>query len=305
VFVQTSAVEDMEEFRVAYNRVSDVIPVLSISGIKIEKLGAEVQDQYIIIDKALDRVQRVLGINDSFLGMAFASDSGRKVKLQQGATIMSLRYVTARIEAFYRSLGEDIAALVKQYYTANQVLLITDDVSGNRWIELNRPMMEFTGDIDPATGQPTQRPILLPMINPASGDYEEDEEGNIILAPISDEDTEFAYSKYQIKIESTAYNDEDEKAQLLLETMMSGQIGQMVSQINPAGFFKMAALSVKSTRTKYSPDIAEVLEQTSAALQGDPQANAAAAQQASGGQQQGSPKSKALKLPTNTNEGVQ
>lgn len=303
VFVREGAVKNFNDFQEAYNRVNGVIPVLDLSGIKVEKLSVEVQEQYVIIDKALDRIQKVLGINDSFLGLAYASDSGRKVKLQQGATIMSLRYVTARIESFYRSLGEDIAALVKQYYTANQVLLITDEVSGRRWVELNRPMLEFTGNFTPS-GEPEYTPILLPHIDPASGDFVEDNEGNIILAPIAEEATEFSYTKFQISIESAAFNDEDEKAQLLLETMMSGQIGQMVAQVNPAGFFKMASLSIKSTKTKFSNDIAAVLEQTSQALQQSPQANSQAAANASGQtpQQAGS---STLKLPTNTNEGVQ
>lgn len=304
VFVQEDAVSNLEEFRTAYNRVSDVIPVTSINGIKIEKLNTEVQDQYIIVDRALDRIQRVLGINDSFLGMAYASDSGRKVKLQQSATIMSLRYVTARIESFYRSLGTDITALVKQYYRAEQVLLITDDVNGQRWVAINQPIAKPTGQVDQVTGQPVMEPILLPEIDPASEEYMEDEEGNIILAPIAEEETDFTFTKYQVTIESTAYNDEDEKAQLLLETMMSGQIGQMVAQINPAGFFKMASLSVKSTKTRFSPDIAEVLEQTSQALQQDPQANTEAANRASGAPAAQGGMSQALKLPANTNEGV-
>lgn len=304
VFVQEGAVQNIEEFTTAYNRVSNVIPVININGIKIEKLGAEVQDQYIIIDRALDRIQRVLGINDSFLGMAYASDSGRKVKLQQSATIMSLRYVTARIEAFYRSLGQDITALIKQYYRAEQVLLITDDVNGQRWVAINQPIEQNTGEIDPMTGQPITEPVLLPEIDPGSGEYVEDEEGNIILAPIAEENTDFTFTKYQVTIESTAYNDEDEKAQLLLETMMSGQIGQMTAQINPAGFFKMASLSVKSTKTRFSPDIAEVLEQTAQMLQQSPDANQEAANRAAGAPSVDSPQSKALKLPTNTNEGV-
>jgi hypothetical protein len=302
-YVQDGAVENIDEFTSVFNRVNAVIPVLDLSGIRIEKLAKEIQDQYVIVDKALDRIQRVLGINDSFLGMAYASDSGRKVKLQQSATIMSLRYVTARIEAFYRSLGEDIAALVKQYYTANQIMMVADEVAGPRWIEVNKPMMQFTGKFTPE-GEPEYTPILLPQLDPASGDFLEDDEGNVILAPVSEEGTEFGFTKFQIKIESTAYNDEDEKAQLLLETMMSGQIGQMVSQVNPAGFFKMAALSVKSTKTKFSPNIAEVLDRTAAMLSQDPAANEQAAQNAGGGQQASSPQSKALKLPANTNEGV-
>ena len=304
VFVAEGSVKNINEFRTAYNRVSDVIPVLNLGGIKVEKLGAEVQDQYLIIDRALDRIQRVLGINDSFLGMAYASDSGRKVKLQQSATIMSLRYITARIESFYRSLGQDITALVKQYYKAEQVLLITDDVNGQRWVAINQPMQRPTGQYDPMTGQPIMEPILLPETDPASGDYVESEDGEIILAPVSEENSDFSFTKYSVTIESTAYNDEDEKAQLLLETMMSGQIGQMVAQINPAGFFKMASLSVKSTKTRFSPDIAEVLEQTAQALQQNPQANAEAANRASGAPQVEGGMSQALKLPTNTNEGV-
>ena len=211
---------------------------------------------------------------------------------------MSLRYITARIESFYRSLGQDIAALVKQYYTANQILSIVDEVSGQRWVELNKPMMQFSGQFTPQ-GEPEYIPILLPYTDPASGEIAEDEEGNIILAPIAEEGTEFSYSKYQIRIESVAYNDEDEKAQLLLETMMSGNIGQAVLQVNPAGFFKMAALSVKSTKTKFSPNIAEVLENTAAAFtnQQQPQQPIETSEV--------NPKSKVLKLPTNTNEGVQ
>ncbi len=303
-FVEEGSVKDMDAFINSYNRVSGVIEVLSLNGIKIEKLSGDIQQQYIIVDRALDRIQRVLGINDSFLGMAFASDSGRKVKLQKDATIMSLRYVTARIEGFYRSLGQDIAKLAQQYYTANQILMIVDEVVGNRWIEINKPMVAFSGEYD-NEGNPIMSPILLPMTDPANGDVMEDEEGNIILAPVTEAGQDFSVTEFQIQIQASSYNDEDEKAQLLLETVMSGQVGQMMSQINPSGFFKMAALSMKSMKTKYSPNIVEVLDQTAMMLGNNPAANAQAAQvaQGNGGMKQ-QPKSKALKLPTNTNEGV-
>ena len=88
----------------------------------------------------------------------------------------------------------------------------------------------------------------------------------------------------------------------MLETVMSGQVGQMISQINPKGFFEMAALSIKSMKTKYSPDMVKVLEQTAQMLQ-DPKANedaALVAQGSNGGG--GQAMSKTLKLPQNTNE---
>ena len=301
-FVQKGAVENVDDFAVKFNRVNAVIEVNDLAGVKIETLSREVLDQYTIIDKSMDRIQRILGINDSFLGMAFASDSGRKVKLQQSATIMSLRYMTARIESFYRSLGEDTAKLIRQYYTANQMLMIVDEVVGQRWIELNKPMTEFSGQFD-QQGQPVMTPILLPETDPANGDVLEDEDGNIILAPVNELDSEFTNMEFKVKIDASAYNDEDEKAQLLLETVMSGQVGQMMSQVNPAGFFQMSALAMKSMKTKYSPDIVEVLNQTAKMLGGDPNAQAAASEMAQGGGSQ-QPQSKALKLPQNTNEGV-
>lgn len=301
-FVEAEAVDNIDDFKTSFNRVNAVIEVKSLAGIKIEYMSAEVKDQYIILDNALDRIQRVLGINDSFLGMAFASDSGRKVKLQQNQTVMSLRYVTARIEAFYRSLGEDIANLVKQYYSANQVLAIADETTGQRWVELNKPMMEFAGRLD-EEGNPVYQPVLLPEVDPANGEIMETAEGDIILAPVPEADSEIAFTEFQLKIESSSYNDEDEKAQLLLETVMSGQVGQMLSQVNPAGFFTMSALAMKSMKTKYSPDIVRVLNETAAMLGQDPAASQQASEMAQGGSSQ-QPKSATLKLPQNTNEGV-
>jgi hypothetical protein len=304
VYVEEGAVEDIEIFRQAVNRVNGVIEVESLSKIKVEEMSREVLDQYIIIDKSFDRIQRILGINDSFLGMAFASDSGRKVKLQKDATIMSLRYMTARIESFYRSLGWDTANLIKQFYTANQVLRVSDEASGNRWIEINKPMMQPTGQLD-EEGQPVMEPILLPMEDPASGEFIQDPDGNIVLAPVAEEQSEFMFTEFEVDIESTSYNDEDEKAQLMLETVMSGNIGTMLSQVNPSAFFKMAALSIKSMKTKYSPNISALLEQTSQSLAENPEAQQGASEMAQGGSSGGSqPLSKGFKLPQNTNEGV-
>ena len=303
VFVQEGAVTNIENFKTLINRVNSVIPVNDLGGIRIDQMSKEVLDQYTLIDKALDRIQRVLGINDSFLGMAYASDSGRKVKLQQSATIMSLRYFTARIESFYQSLASDIANLAKQYYRATQFLRVTDEMTGIRWVEINKPMEMFTGKMDDQ-GQPIFKPILMEVIDPANGEMVEDEEGNILLAPISEDGTDFEYSNADIKIESSSYNDEDEKGQLMLESVMSGQIGQMLANVNPAGFFKVSSLAMKTMGTKYSPQISAILEQTAQQLGGDPQAEQEASAMAQGQQpSQQQPKSKSMKLPQNTNEG--
>lgn len=295
-FVEKNAVEDMAEFENAYNRVSGIVSVLDLAGIRVENLSREVLDQYGIIDKAFDRIQRILSINDSFLGMAFASDSGRKVKLQQNATITALRYLTGRIEDFYRLLGWDLANLAKQYYTAHQWFRVADEQVGQRWMELNKPLMTQTPDGQDAV-------IFEEVLDPASQKPMLDEDGNIIVAPIPTADTEIAFTKIDIEIESVAYNDEDEKNQLMMETVLSGSMGNMLAQVNPAGFFKASALSIRSMKTKYSPDISQILEETANMLGGNQQASTEASMMA-GQTPTSSPLSRTQKLPQNTNEPI-
>lgn len=295
-FVENGGVENLAEFTDQFNRVNAVIPVKSLKKIKIENLTREVIDQYTVIDKALDRIQRVLGVNDSFLGLAFASDSGRKVKLQQNATSLALRYVSVRIEQFYRLLGWDIVNLVKQYYTATQALRITDERVGERWVELNKPMISWTGQIDPQTGQPIMDYVWEEVTDPASGEPMTDENGNIIIAPLPEDKTEIAFTEVNISLDSVIYNDEDEKNQLMLENILQGSIGQTLLSANPAGYFKASSLAIKSMKSKYSIDISEILEQTGSMIS---QGSALAPTPEDPNAQPGS---QTLKIPQNTDE---
>jgi len=301
-FVEVGAVDNIEEFTDAFNRVNSIIEVNDLSGIKIETLSKELLDQYTVIDKAFDRIQRVLGINDSFLGMAFASDSGRKVKLQQNATIIAMRYMTSRLEGFYELLGWDIVNLTKQYYTSHQMLRIADESVGQRWIEINKPEEVFSGQLD-EQGQPIMEFMYEEVRDPASGEIMEDDNGNIIVAPIPTEGSEIAFTDVDVEISSVPYNDEDEKNQLMMETVIGGQIGNMLASVNPAGYFKASSLMIKTMKTKHSADIAEILSLTAEALGGSPEAAAQASEiaQGQGGDQS---KSQEQKLPTNTNEGL-
>lgn len=299
VFLETGAVEDLTKFTTQINRVNAIIPVNKLAKIKIENLTKEIVDQYTIIDKALDRIQRVLGVNDSFLGLAFASDSGRKVKLQQNATSLALRYVSVRIEQFYRLLGWDILNLVKQYFTANQVLQIADESVGQKWIELNKPMEMWTGKFDDA-GQPIMDLVWEEVLDPATGKPQVDENGNIIIAPVPTGETELAFTDVDLNVDSVIYNDEDEKNQLLLETVLQGNIGGNLININPAGFFQAASLTVRSMKSKHSIDISQILEQTSAMISG----NGNQMPQPPEDDKSTPTKSASLKLPQNTNEGA-
>jgi len=295
-FVQKGAVEDLGKFTVLFNRVNGVIPVNNLSGIKIENMGSDIVQQYTLIDKGFDRIQRVLGINDSFLGMAYASDSGRKVKLQQNASMVALRYITTKLELYYKLIGWDTVNLIQQYFTANQMLRVADESVGERWLELNKPLLLP----DPVTGQPSQ--VWDEDLDPATQEPNKDKEGNIIMVPLNDSRTDISFTEFDIEITTNSYNDEDEKNQLMLETMLGGNIGNTLMTVNPAGYLKASSLSVKSMKSKHSHDIAKILDDTAALLQPQPemQDNLGDATDVSSQQ----PKSAELKLPQNTNEGA-
>ena len=302
IFAEEGAISGTwNEFETAVNRVTGIIKVKKLSGVKVEQLSREALEQYAIVDKAFDRIQSILGVTDSFLGQAFASDSGRKVKLQQSATMMSLRYLTARIELIYKYIGQDILALASQYMYAEQSLRVTDEMTGYRFIQLNQPMTMFSGQFD-AQGQPVMQPVYEQVKDPDTNKPLEDESGNYVFAPIPEEGTEVKFDELDITIESTAYNDEDEKAQLMMESVMSGQMGQMLAQINPAGYLQVSSLALKSMKTKYSPEISAIFEQTAQMLGGNPEAEREAQFTGQATSGAGTPGSRSLKLPQNTNE---
>lgn len=265
-FVEDGAVANLDNFTDQFYRVNAVIPVKDLAGIKIESLSREVIDQYTVIDKSLDRIQRVLGINDSFLGMAYASDSGSKVKLQQNASVVAQRYSTAKIEQFYRLLGWDVVNLIKQYFTAHDVIRVADNYQGNKWVEMNKPLEVPTGQVNPQTGMPQTRLVFEEVLDPATNKPIKDKEGNLVMAPIPTEDTDIMFTKADIEIDSVSFADDDEKNQVLLEQFINGPMGNMLSQANPAGYFRAGALSVKNVKSKYSPELANILDQTAQML---------------------------------------
>lgn len=270
VYVEEGMVDDIEELVDAINRVNSIIQVKSLEGIKVVEMSKQVAEQYVIIDKALDRIQRVLSINDAFLGMAYAADSGTKVRIQQNASISALRYITLTIEQFYRLLGKDIINLVKQYYTATDVIRISDPEVVQRWVEINQPL-KIVVDID-ETGQPVYNYAWEEYRDPATGQVKVNTQGQIILVPTPTSETDIQFTEADIEVDSVAYNDEAERSRLVMEQFLSGPLGQMLSQVNPAGYFKAGSLAIKEMKTKNSDILASILEETAMMLQpGNPQ----------------------------------
>lgn len=306
VFAEENAVEDVDDFKEQVNRVNEVVIIKDLMGIKVEDMSRDVLQQYTIIDRGLQRIKDVLGVNDSFLGQAFASDSGRKVNLQQNSSKSQMTPIVKRIKLFYKLVGKDIVNFVQQYYVSSQILRMSDKVNGDRYIALNQPLMMPTGEVD-MYGQPIEQPVYYEDIDPDTGEVMEDEDGNIIMVPYNDPDTDIRFMDVDIKVEAVPYNNAAEQNQLLFETFLNGPVGQSVLQVNPAGYYKIAGMHISEFGTKSAPEIAKVLFETGQ-LVGEGQMDPSLAMSggdtqsimggALGGSNGGGPRSQTLQIPT-------
>jgi hypothetical protein len=264
-FVEDNAVDDVEEFRELFNRVNAVIPVQDLQGIRVEDMSRDIAAQYGIIDQALERVKKVLGINDSFLGSSFASDSGRKVAMQTQSSASQLTMVVDKVQYMFKMIGTDIVALAKQFYQAEQIFRIADPLNSEHYAHINKP-------IEMPTGQITEQGDLVTSIiwtedTQDDGTPKQDTDGAYLMTPLTEVDSTIRFSEVDIKIVATNGQNADERNQLLMETFINGPAGQILMQTNPAAYLRTLAMQVSEFGTKHSLEIARLLMETAMGIE--------------------------------------
>lgn len=261
IFAEPDSIEDTDKFMQVVNRINSFIPVLDLQGIKVEDMSNDIVQQYTIIDRNIERIQKVLSINDSFLGQAMASDSGRKVKLQQNASVTALRYITNVVEYMYLDLGRSMVSLIKQYYTANQIFAVAEADSDEmrKFIETNKPFMMPTGRYLPS-GIPEFEAVIQEA-NP------EREQGDPVeLEVVNEADSALSLADVRVKIVTAQYNDSDDIERMFLDSLVNGMVGQATLQASPAEYFSIAAMSAEAAKTRTSDKISSLLKQISQKL---------------------------------------
>ena len=128
------------------------------------------------------------------------------------------------------------------------------------------------------------RMVYEEVVNPENNEPIVAEDGSIVMAPIPTADTEIAFTKADIEVDTVAYNDEDERNQVMLEQFINGPIGNMLSQVNPVGYFKAGELAIRNIKSKYSLEIGNILNETVQMLGGNQQAQMQMMQGELGGQ---------------------
>jgi len=269
VFVDENAVDDLDTFVTEYNRVNAVIPMLDLDGYRMENVNPNIVQQYHIIDSAIQRIQAILGINDSFLGLAAASDSGRKVQLQQNSSVVALRYFTRHIEHIYRTLGKDLITLAKRYFTAHRVMRLQDELGRDRWAEVNKPFMMPEDRLD-YQGNIQWRPVLQPLLND-NGEFILNPDGAIQHKVINEPDTDISPDfDVDIEVKTAAYGESEEVERVILEAMINGNPGMTLNQANPVLYLRLNEIYAKTLKSEHSPEIVELFELAQQMLGGLP-----------------------------------
>ena len=257
IIVEEQAVDDIHEFRKSYNRVNAVVEVLDISGYKLENLNPDIVANYRILDGAIQRIQAILGINDSFLGLADASDSGRKVQLQQNSSVVALRYFTKHIEHIYSTIGKDLSTLSQRYMTAHTIMRASDDIGNDTWNEINRPFAMPMEELD-KDGNVQYQHVVNPILD-GDNNFVLDESGNITHTIVNEPDTDMSVDlDMDIEVKTSAYGESEEIQRVVLEAMMNGNPGMMLQQINPIRYAQLIELYAKSLKSEHSPALVEL-----------------------------------------------
>jgi len=263
LYVEAGATKNIDKLNRQENSPTSIVELEKQGLAKIRKESniPDMQSFSLVFADAEKRVQKTLHINDSMLGTTFASDSGRKVSLQQEAGALALEFQKEKISVIFSSLGEAICKFAQQYYTTEQVLPMTDEIIGTRYIQINKPQVVFTGKyID---GMPETSIVYVPQIDPASREEVIDNEGLPIYVPLPTEETDIMYLTYQVSITSVPYNNEAEKNQLLGEVVMNGELGRLIIQNDPASALNIFAYIVRDYKIRIAEPIYELLMKAS------------------------------------------
>jgi hypothetical protein len=260
IMVETSALPNkmtLKQFQAAIERLNGIIPVERLNGIKFEDMSGDIANQYIIVDKALNRIQRVLHISDSFLGNAFASDSGRKVNIQKNQSIIALNYIASPMAFMYEMIGYDLINIIQKSF--NFTYFLSKDVNGQtEWTEMNKPLM-----------MPKQMPngevVRSPMLEEVAYDAKTNTSKlEYIVTTASD----VRYTKVNMEVTTESYSESDDVDKLMLEQTVQGPVGQALMQVSPALNIQIAALRTKTNKTRNTEAISDLLLQAAQMLGG-------------------------------------
>jgi hypothetical protein len=120
-----------------------------------------------VMEQAGRDIQDVMGVYDENLGRQSNAVSGTAIQQRQSAGSMNQMFAFDGLRRLKKHLGEQVMELVKQYFTNEMVIAITDDFGSSRSIHLNEPVVDIHGNV---VNKPDGTPLTHPDFSGASFD---------------------------------------------------------------------------------------------------------------------------------------
>jgi hypothetical protein len=151
VVAEQGAVQDVDKARQELAKPDGYIEVAPGMRFEVQQTGDLSQGQASLLQEAKS-VFQTMGPNAALLGKQGSSASGRAIALSQQGGAMEIGAILDLHRDWRRRVYRAIFNRIKQFWTAEKWVRVTDDERNIRFVGLNRPAVA----IDPMTGQPVQ-----------------------------------------------------------------------------------------------------------------------------------------------------
>lgn len=110
--------------------------------------------QVAVMEQAGRDIQDVMGVFDESLGKESNAVSGVAIQQRQLAGAMNQMFAFDSLRLTKKRLGEQVLALVRQFFTHEMVVMITDNLGASRSVRLNMPLRNAAGRVMEQGGVP-------------------------------------------------------------------------------------------------------------------------------------------------------
>lgn len=156
----TDAVESMEKLRRELAKPNFMISKRPGSELRIERNTELAQGQVMLMQSAMSYVLES-GPNKALLGDS-PDQSGKAIGLQQAGGLVEQADLLDHLRNFDLRVFRLVAQLMKQWWTAEKWIRVTDDELNPRWVGFNVPEPVMEQVQDPMTGEMAQQPQVDP-----------------------------------------------------------------------------------------------------------------------------------------------
>lgn len=154
VIADVDAVDDPNVLAREAARPDGMILKRSGKDLRILRNSDLAASQVAVMEQAGRDIQDVMGVFDESLGKESNAVSGVAIQQRQLAGAMNQMFAFDALRLTKKRLGEQVLALVRQFFTHEMVVMITDSLGASRVVHLNMPLRDAAGQVLEKDGIP-------------------------------------------------------------------------------------------------------------------------------------------------------